>query len=835
VNLYGSTETQRAVGHFVVSGAEGEGTPNLDRKEVLPLGRGMKDVQLLVLNPDKQLAGIGEIGEIFVRSPHLAKGYLGDEAGTHERFINNPFSNQAGDRLYKTGDLGRCLPNGDVEFVGRKDNQVKVRGFRIELGEIETVLAKHPNIQEAVVIARSVNNNTQLVAYYVTGDKDKTLEANETRIYLKDKLPEYMIPAAFVSLEAIPLTPNRKIDRKALKDREVELESSQEYVAPRTETEKQLAGIWEEVLGVEKVGIYDNFFELGGHSLLAIQMVTKIRERLGVECPLKNIFDHATVFQLAKLFPALAGIHADNIILGSIPRNNKNRNTPIPLGNSQLLFWFLWQSQKETANVSVTYDVKGPIDSHRLEQAFNVLLQRHESIWVRFHSHRPLQEIIPPKHTPLSIRDLRSLDPQEKEENLKNARSELINKMFDITSPPLIRLCLIQLEEHQYKLLLVTPHIVADPEVMHTLVQELMNLYLALLSSQPLPPKQTDVHISDFVYWEYEVIKQVHQKEVNYWRRKLEGATFLYVPDSYLLPIGGTTSPRCIIQLDNTLLDKLSNISQQHKVSLQMSLTAVIAIVLHRFTSQSDICIQTIFENRMHQELKNLVTSLISAVPLRIQISQEASFPDLVTQIKHTTLESYEHSRDTVTIPMWFLFQHLFQGHNSLVFAIKKLTLRFFTWLLTRVWFPHKAYPTMFYSALVYMARKLHLKNKPPGKVRGSKSNTSTPRQGIDVMVNFLPNFYQNPGTNNYICGDVSFSPGKIPSHGKINEAMEYGLTNSLVIEFVRIKGEPLLQLTGVRFTPSALQQLTSSFEEVLEAVVKNPQINLLDITNRSS
>jgi hypothetical protein len=411
----------------------------------------------------------------------------------------------------------------------------------------------------------------------------------------------------------------------------------------------------------------------------------------------------------------------------------------------------------------------------------------------------------------------------------------MIGRVFDITSPPLIRLCLIQLEDHQYKLLLVTPHIIADDAVVHTLVEELMNLYLALLSNQPLPPKRTDVHISDFVYWEYEVVKQVHQKEVDYWRQKLEGATFLYVQDSYLLPTGGTNSPYYIKQLDNTLLEKLSNISRQHKVSIQMSLTAIISVVLHRFTSQSDICIQTIFENRMHQDLKDLVTSLISSVPLRIQLSQGASFSDLVIQIKHTTLESYEHSRDTVAIPLWFLFQHLFQGHNQLVFGIKKLTLRFFTWLLTRVWYPHKAYPTMFYAILVYMARKLHLKNKPPGKMRGSKSNTSTPRQGIDVMVNFLPNFFQNVTKSNYMFGDVSLSPGKLPSHGETNEVMISGLANSLLIEFVRIKGEPLIQLTGVRFTPSARQQLTSSFEEVLEAVVKNPQINLLEIVNKSS
>jgi amino acid adenylation domain-containing protein len=818
VNLYGSTETQRAVGYFVVSTAGSEGTPDLDWKEVLPLGRGMKDVQLLVLNPYKQLAGIGEIGEIFVRSPHLAKGYLGDEAGTHERFISNPFSNQAGDRLYGTGDLGRCLANGDVEFVGRKDNQVKVRGFRIELGEIETALVKLPNIQEAVVIAGSVNGNTQLIAYYVPGDKDKTLEASETRSYLKDKLPEYMIPAAFVSLETIPLTPNRKIDRKALQNRKVELESTQEYVAPRTETEKQLARIWEEVLGVGKVGIYDNFFELGGHSLLAIQMVTKIRERLGVECPLKNIFDHATVYQLATLFPTQPVTLEENHnkIDVNIPKKNIKPNTSFPLSNGQLTPWLIWLEKKSTWNLYRIYDVKGPVDGFCLEQAFNTLLQRHESLWARFSPWRPLQKIIPHKHIPLSRLDLRGREPQARKENLEEVMRTAIYTRLDLTSPPLIRFRLIQHEDYRYKMVLVAPHIVLDNIAFYNLFDELMALYKAFTSGRPLPPKRTDLKLSDYAYWEHDAAKKVLQHEIHYWRQKLGRASLLYVPDSYLLPPDEPARPH-YIKLDITLLDALANISRQHKVSLQMSLSAVITIALYRITLQSDICISTVFEKRIHQDIKHLVSSMIDLVLIRIQLPKKTSFADLITQIKHTTLEAYRHVRGFSAMPLSFLYRNPRQNKNRFFWGVKEQTLRFFTWLLTRTWFPTQAYPNIFYAILAGKASKMNPGNKSRGKRR----------DGMNVFLNIFPGFYQTTGKSKYTCGDVVFSPGKSMKLSKASQA------NILYFTFTNnFEGHPVFMVTGMRLTPAAHQLITTTFGEVLAAVVKNPH-SLLEITTK--
>jgi thioesterase domain-containing protein/acyl carrier protein len=292
------------VGYYIVPTAD-ESSCEANQpiaKEVLPLGKGIKDVQLLVLNGSRQLCGVGEAGEIFFRSPHLAKGYLGDETLTRERFILNPFTNADSDRLYRTGDLGRYLPDGNVEHLGRVDRQVKIRGFRIEPGEIEAVLAQHPAVRETAVIAlQNKSGETNLVAYVVPLQA-AGITTTELRQYLGEKLPAYMMPAAFVMMDALPLTPNRKLDRTALPSPDEDLrERKDEYTAPRSEVEEALADIWKEVLTVERVGVHDNFFELGGHSLMAVRLFAIMEKKFGRRLPLATLFQAPTVAQLAAI------------------------------------------------------------------------------------------------------------------------------------------------------------------------------------------------------------------------------------------------------------------------------------------------------------------------------------------------------------------------------------------------------------------------------------------------------------------------------------------------------------------------------------------------------
>jgi amino acid adenylation domain-containing protein len=303
VNLYGATETVRALGYYVVP----EASANERTRQILPLGRGMEDTQLLVLrfceDSSATLAGVGEVGEIGVRSPHLADGYLGDPERTREKFVANPFTGQPGDRIYRTGDLGRYLPDGDLTFTGRRDHQVKIRGFRVELGEIEAALGRLPGVREAVVVARDDDSAGRRLIAYVVPSTEGGPDAHALHEALRGFLPAYMIPAAFVFLERLPLTPNHKLDRRALPDPEPgrlgTRDTGRPIVAPRDGVEQAIAAIWQRLLNLEAVGVYDNFFELGGHSLLGTRVIAALRDEFGVEIPLRALFEKPTVAGLA--------------------------------------------------------------------------------------------------------------------------------------------------------------------------------------------------------------------------------------------------------------------------------------------------------------------------------------------------------------------------------------------------------------------------------------------------------------------------------------------------------------------------------------------------------
>ncbi len=295
VNLYGATETPQAMSYSIVDSSN-------QPKEIIPLGRGIQDVQLLVLNSGEHLAGVGEVGEIFIRTPYLSQGYLKDEGLTQQRFLTNPFTNDRSDRMYKTGDLGRYLPNGEVEFLGRNDTQVKIRGFRIELSEIESVLTSHPGVTQAALSLWETENNDKRLIAYVVPESNYSFQVSEIRAYLKQHLPDYMIPAFFTVIDAIPLTPNGKVNRKALPTPKEEYHGSDHIISEaRNDIEEKIVKIWQDLLKVQSISVKDSFFELGGHSLMAVQMFTRINQEFGINLPLATLFQEATIEHLAEV------------------------------------------------------------------------------------------------------------------------------------------------------------------------------------------------------------------------------------------------------------------------------------------------------------------------------------------------------------------------------------------------------------------------------------------------------------------------------------------------------------------------------------------------------
>jgi acyl-coenzyme A synthetase/AMP-(fatty) acid ligase len=307
VSFYGATETQRAVGYYQIP-ADLPADEH-ETKHAIPLGRGIKDVQLLLLNKNGQLAGIGELGELYVRSPHLASGYIGDEKLTREMFVTNPFTNDLNDRLYRTGELARYLPDGNVEWAGRNDRRVNIRGFRVELAEIESVLSQHPAVKDTAVVSKefllerssSISTHDLRLVAYVVPDLDQPLSIDALRTFLSGRLPDYMVPSHFLILGRLPLTPNGKVDYQALPPADQFLTGQKDsFIAPRNDLEVDLCKIFSQVLGIQRVGVDDNFFRLGGHSLLAAQAAARIKEAFGLGLELRTFLESPTVAALAK-------------------------------------------------------------------------------------------------------------------------------------------------------------------------------------------------------------------------------------------------------------------------------------------------------------------------------------------------------------------------------------------------------------------------------------------------------------------------------------------------------------------------------------------------------
>jgi amino acid adenylation domain-containing protein len=456
VNYYGSTETQRAVGYFPVP----DDFVGSTAKEIVPLGRGIRDVQLLVLNAAGALAGVGEVGEIHLRSPHVALGYLDDPELTAERFLANPFGESPGDRVYRTGDLGRYRPDGVVEPLGRADGQVKVRGFRIELGEIEATLAEHPAVREAVVTVREdAPGDRRLAGYVVPGEEG--FDPAELRRHLRERLPEYMVPATFTALAALPLTPNGKTDRRALPAPDDASAAAAEGEAPRTPVEEVVAAVWERVLGVERVARTDDFFEIGGHSLLATRVASHVREALGAEVPVRALFEAPTLAAFAAYVEARRGR------AGAAPApiaRVAEPGRPLPLSFAQQRLWLVHQIDPESRvyNQGLAVRLRGRLDAAVLRRALGEIVRRHAVLRTRFEETDagPVQVVEPPFPLALPVADLSGVeDPRAAQRDA--VRSE-VQRLFDLRSGRLLRAMLLRVAAEEHVLVLVVHHIAID-------------------------------------------------------------------------------------------------------------------------------------------------------------------------------------------------------------------------------------------------------------------------------------------------------------------------------------------------------------------------------------
>ncbi|WP_333783615.1 condensation domain-containing protein, partial [Nostoc sp. 'Peltigera malacea cyanobiont' DB3992] len=416
---------------------------------------------------------IGVPGELYIGGLGLGEGYLNRPDLTALRFIPNPHSQEKGARLYQTGDLGRYLPDGTIEFLSRSDYQVKIRGFRIELTEIEAVLSQHPSVQEAVIVARNLELRQKYLAAYVVPSQESLYQVDELRNYLRAKLPDYMVPSTFIMLRALPLTPSGKIDRQALPAPDQARPEIANLVAPRTPVEEVLAGIWIEILGIKQVSIHDNFFDLGGHSLLATQVVSQVREAFQVEMRLRSLFEKPTIAGLAELIET-AMRNGEKLEISPIER--VPRNEVLPLSFAQQRLWFLDQLDPSNPfyNISSAILLKGSLNVPILEQSFQEIVQRHEALRTSFINvnGEPVQVIAPVLNITLPVLDLQKLSLEEREAEARRLNHLHARHAFDLSESPLLKATLVQLAEDEHILLFTIHHIVADAWSAGVLISE---------------------------------------------------------------------------------------------------------------------------------------------------------------------------------------------------------------------------------------------------------------------------------------------------------------------------------------------------------------------------
>ncbi|MDY7076204.1 MAG: amino acid adenylation domain-containing protein, partial [Chloroflexota bacterium] len=655
-NGYGPTETTIGATWSLIEGAS-DGVTNI------PIGQPFANVQVYLLDAHLQPVPVGVPGELHIGGVGVGRGYLNRPGLTAERFIPDPFPPPSvpplpgggGARLYKTGDLARYLPDGNIEFLGRIDHQVKVRGFRIELGEIETVLSKHPAVQQATVLAREDEpGEKQLVAYVVPEDETRP-DVGELRAFLKESLPAYMVPPAFVVLEAMPLTPNGKVDRRALPAPDgTRPDLDETFVAPRTPEEEILAGIWSQVLGVERVGVYDDFFDLGGHSLLATRLASRVREAFQVELPLRDLFETPTVAQLAEIVRA-AGRDEGELPISPIEPIPRDAMTGLPTESPPLSFaqqrlWFLDQLAPGNLfyNIPTVVRLEGPLDVEALERSLNEIVRRHETLRTTFAAEggKPVQVIAQELKLSLLVDDLGHLPEEEREAEASRRAQDEARKPFDLAEGPLLRALLLKLGNEEHVAIATMHHIISDGWSMAALVQELAVLYETFSQGKVSPLPEMATQYADFAHWQREWLQgEVLETQLDYWRERLrDQPLMLDLPTDRPRPaMQGWRGATEIFSLPSELSDQLKALSREEGVTLFMTLLAAYQTLLRRYTGQEDISVGTAIANRNRREIEGLLGFFVNTLVMRTDLSGAPSFRELLKRVREVALGAYTY------------------------------------------------------------------------------------------------------------------------------------------------------------------------------------------------
>ena len=630
LNTYGPTET-------TIIASMCECNESMISEE-FPIGRPIANTQLYILDQFLQQVPVGISGELHIGGENVGKGYLNRPDLTSEKFISDHFSKKKNSRLYKTGDLVKYRPDGNIDFVGRIDTQVKIRGFRIEPGEIESAMLSLDSVKDVTVIVREEQSDKILTAYYVLHVHGRE-NTEDLKSSMQELLPDYMIPALFMELDKIPLTPNGKVDKKNLPLPNTDnLYSNTDFVPPETNTEKIIAEIFSEVLHIKKVSIEDSFFALGGHSLSALQVVSRLEKSFKQKCQVSTIFDNPSIKKLAE--------HIENSTVASSENNKITRNETsevIPLSFSQKRIWFLDKydsSENRTYNVPIIFGLKGKLDVETLKQSFNVLIERHHSLRTRFPETNgvPRTKLCDAFDIDISVESI-------KEINLDNMLFEKFQYKFNVAELPLFRVSILKLSDNNQIIMMNFHHIICDGWSMKILIRELNAVYSSLSSNQSYSLSELTLQYSDFAAWQ---LKQNEtrdfREQLNYWRKQLKDCTELELPSDFTRPAEQKYNGdifRFII--DREILNKIKSLTKETDSSLFMFFLTVFNILLKRYCGVEDIVVGTPVANRNNKDLENIIGIFINSLALRNDLSGDITFNDLLSRVKKTSLEAFDN------------------------------------------------------------------------------------------------------------------------------------------------------------------------------------------------
>ncbi|MCI4061312.1 amino acid adenylation domain-containing protein [Micromonospora sp. R77] len=593
----------------------------------VPIGRALADRALHVLDARLREVPVGAVGELYVGGTQLARGYLGRPGLTAERFVPDPYGREPGGRLYRTGDLVRWRSDGQLEFHGRADGQVKVRGFRVEVGEVEARLREHPGVRDAVVVAWQ----DRLVAYLAGDD----LSGTDVRDGLAERLPEFMVPAVVVVLDELPRTVGGKVDRDRLPDPEGHRpEVTDSFVAPRTPTEQAIAEVWRQVLRVDRIGVHDNFFDLGGHSLLATLAVARLVKALDRPVDVRTFFAHPTIAEFAAALPGPAADPAPAI-------TRLRRSGDFPLSFAQERMWFLHRLEPDAPDymAALAWRVTGPLQRDRLDRALRQLADRHESLRTTFPvvDTAPVQRVAAAGEVTADWSDT-SAEADPYATAVARAGAEL-HRPFDLATGPLFRALVWQLGPDDHLLVLAMHHIVSDGWSMGVLVRELGAAY----AGEPLP--ELPVQYADYAGWQrQELTGDRLTAELDHWRERLADLPALELPTDRPRPAhpswAGATRE---FTLDPELVAGLERLGRRHGATLYMTLLAAFQALLSRWTGQQDFGVGVPVAGRTRPEVENVIGFFVNTLVMRADTSGDPTFTELLGRVRDRALDAYQY------------------------------------------------------------------------------------------------------------------------------------------------------------------------------------------------